>query len=301
MGAGRATGNAAAIFSLPFLLLLGCTDGEVDKPEPPDLADTVAPYREQTAVLTDESAADAVAALESRLTAGGDLCGWAGVDELLCDGADCPLNGCEGISEALDVLDLLGELEAADAGVPDAGPPDGGTADAGPPLLGDVELVGEGYARIHRICPGALDAPTPDEANGYLEMVVGFTDEGLDPIVWGEAHACVVRVADETFTFDGSVALAVDDRPWELGPDLAPVVVIDAEGRNGSTTVRVRLDLQVDLAERGIALGLELDSGETLEFFARADAKGFRAANGEWACDFGGRTCSDGAGNTVSW
>jgi len=79
------------------------------------------------------------------------------------------------------------------------------------------------------------------------------------------------------------------------------VVVLDVEGRHGGSTVRVTLDLQVDLGERGIALGLELDGGETLVFFARADAKGFRAANGEWTCDFGGRTCSDGAGGTVSW
>lgn len=32
--------------------------------------------------------------------------------------------------------------------------------------------------------------PRPDPANGKLDLTAGFTDNGIDPVVWGRSSAC---------------------------------------------------------------------------------------------------------------
>src|SRR5690606_21565450 len=70
-------------------------------------------------------------------------------------------------------------------------------------MLGDVEVTGDGFARITRICPGRDPASgVVDEANGKILMIAGFTDAGLDPILFGRFDDCVLGVAGQGVTLD---------------------------------------------------------------------------------------------------
>jgi hypothetical protein len=290
---------------LAFLLSAGCTEDEVDKPTPPDLSDQTAGYFAPGGELTDDNADDVVLALESKLTAGGALCGWTGAEDLLCAGMkDCPLHGCAGVSFIFEAVDALGfEVPSGDAGMVDAGTP----SDDGSFALGGIELQGEGFARLHRICPGDVVAPEPDEdLNGAIDLVLGFTDDGLDPVVWGNFAQCRFAVPspigkkDLELVLDGNIALVLDDGPWLPRDGIHPVFVIDGSGTVGGDPTSVRVDFQLDLADAELRTNVVLADGSTFLFFVSTSRAGFRAGGVEWICDFGGRTCTDGT-RTVSF
>lgn len=288
-----------------FLVLgIGCTRGEIEKPRPPDLGGVTAGYFAPTGELTDANASEVVLALESKLTAGGGLCGWTGAEDLLCAGmADCPLQGCAGVSFIFEAVDALGfELPDPDAGMVDAGADDGAS-----PILGGIALRGEGFARIHRICPGDVAAPEPDEdRNGAVDLTLGFSDDGIDPIVWGNLQRCRFAVASPTggapleVLLDGTIALVLADGPWKPRDGIRPIFVIDGSGMVGTDRASVTVDFQVDLVDAELRTRVALADGSTFLFFVTTDRAGLRAGGVEWTCDFGGRTCSDGT-RTVSF
>src|SRR5262245_53839146 len=74
-----------------------------------------------------------------------------------------------------------------------------------------VELSGEGYARIERICSGYGEPlpPVDKAANGYLQLTVGYTQEGLDSVVYGGAFACAEQVGTKRLGFAGEVNLFI--------------------------------------------------------------------------------------------
>jgi hypothetical protein len=285
-----------------LLLLLaaaGCTEPKVEKPTPPDVSGVVAGYFSPTGALTDENAGDVVLALEAKLTAGGQLCGWTGATDLLCAGQpDCPLAGCAGVSFLFEAIDEFGfELPDARAS---------GETDAGVPEIAGIELRGDGFVRVHTICPGDVEAPEPDEArNGAVDLVLGFTDDGIDPVVWGDLSACRFGVpsplgADIELVLDGTVAVILSEGPWTRAEGVRPVVRVDGSGTADGETVTVEVDFQLDLLEAELATSVSLADGSSFLFYARTDRAGFRDGSTEWTCDFGGMTCTDGT-RTVSW
>jgi len=294
-----ALGGWGVAWAAPLVALLcpGCRPPEADKPEPPDVGGLVAAYAPPTSPLDGDSAAAATAALESRITSEGQLCGWLGVDDLRCAGtADCPLNGCEGISAVVDVFEVLEGVGGSDGGT---APEDAG----GTPTIEGVVLEGTGFVRITRICPGTGPEPVPDEANGTLDLVVGFTSDGIDPVTWGDAEGCLFTVLDAPVRLDGGVRLILGDgeRAWLPRDGFAPVVAIHGELDTGGETTSLATDFRVDPLRGELSTSLELPSGDHLHFFVRPGAAGFRAADGEWTCDFSERRCDDGSGGSVSW
>jgi hypothetical protein len=177
-----------------------------------------------------------------------------------------------------------------------------------------LDLEGEGTARVQRICTGFGDpAPAIDkDANGFLELTVGYSNDGFDPVVFGGATACQEQVGDvrmevagdinlyigegttitellsTTFIFQlASFAFRVDDTDVISGG-------FDFELCRGETTTCVP-------GHFGILL--TLGSGTTLVFFVDLNTKtgGFRAADGVWTCNFLSGECTNEQGGMVTF
>lgn len=276
---------------LPLALLAAaCEPIGVDKPQPPDVSALVAGYRAPTGVLTDANAQTVVDALEAKLSIGEAVCGWDAAADLVCAGDPaCPLRTCEGLT------DLLGAIDEVIAPESDAGPAE----DAGP-RAGDVVLRGEGFVRVTRICPGDGPEPVPDEANGKMELTLGFTDRGIDPVVWGTVEECLLRV-QESVRVQGDVVLVLGDGPWRPSDPFSPLFQLEGNAETADLELTVAFDFGFDLDAQELRLRFATDAGEGFVFFVGLDATGFRAAGGiEWTCHFGAQTCtSDGL--SVSW
>src|SRR5262249_29531759 len=90
-----------------------------------------------------------------------------------------------------------------------------------------IVLQGDGFARITHICSGfGRPAPPIDKAaNGYLELVVGFNQDGLDPVVSGTATGCKEQPSTSQLLASGQLGMFVGDRATAAQLLANPVLV----------------------------------------------------------------------------
>jgi hypothetical protein len=247
------------------------------KPEAPDMTALVAAYASPTANFNSDGAIEVQQLVEDKVRALIDF-------DVIVDGMQ-------------QALEALGE-----EGAPSFAP------------RRAIALEGEGFARVQRICTGFGDPAPPidKEANGFLELTVGYSDGGLDPVVFGGATACreqaggvqmevagdvhlfvgegtgITELASTTFLFElASFSFAVDGTEVITGG-------FDFEICRGETTACV---------PGHVGILLTLGSGTTLVFFVDLTTKtgGFRAADGVWTCNFLSGECTDDQGGTVTF
>lgn len=160
---------------------------------------------------------------------------------------------------------------------------------------------GDMFMKVHRICPGWVQGEPPNEANGALDLIVGLTEAGFDPVIWGTATACKLGTGSASLQINGTLNLYLGD----------------AVGFDQLETSLKLFQLSVDVIKAGSTEHVETDfrqggSPERLEYrvfagdlfaiyFEQAAARGYRAANGTFSCDFEGKKCSAESGDTLSW
>jgi hypothetical protein len=156
-------------------VMVGCVVPYRDKPEPPDMSALVEAYANPTRALDTDTAAELKELVEAKVRALVDL---------------------DRLASLLD--DLVGSLRGDTPMARRAGP-------------APIVLEGAGFARIERICRGHGEVAPPIDkaANGHLELTVGYTERGLDPVVHGGAFACAEQVLDAELAIDGEVRLHI--------------------------------------------------------------------------------------------
>lgn len=270
--------------ALALLAALSCAAPDETRPKPPspELAAVAAAFKAPTGTLSQQ---DAAGALQGVLELGQRL------RELDFQVTLRPM------MEALGQASTRASMRAAGVG-------------DGPPGLGvqAFGVDGEGWLQITRICNGWGARPAPDPANGALRLQVGFTEQGLDPVIWGKAESCRYATSVDgarRIELDGSdsdTAVAVylgGPAPFDGLSDL-PVVV----------SLRVRVT--VDDEARDLAADFRIDPGaDTLDFLVPVadgdlivsllgvDRLTLRAANGDYECDTAQRTCTRPDGETL--
>ncbi len=263
---------------LATLATTACAADVREKPSPPDLSALEAAYASPTRAF------DAEAAIE--------------VEQLIEAKAKALVNLEHLGVIAQSLLSGLAEEDGAAARVTGIAP---------------IVFEGEGYARIERICTGHGE-PTPpiDKAsNGHIELTAGYSEQGLDPVLFGGAFACQEQAGNVRLALAGQMALSVGDNlklaelnePTPVLFDLSGFSfrVNDVEVVSGGFDFQVCRGEQTHCAPGHLEVLVSLTSGTLVWFFAPSDGGfGFRAANGRWTCDAGAATCSDGAGATVA-
>jgi hypothetical protein len=263
-----------------FLLVLAgaCSGDERVKPEAPDLQPLVDAYAEPSRDFDQQAGIEVRDLVERKVR---------------------QLVDASGIVDRIeDALGSIGED-------PQASP----SLTAG--LHRGVVLEGEGYARVTRICTG-LGTPAPPidkDANGFLELTAGYSEEGLDPVIFGGAVSCKEQIRTKQLVIDGDVALHIGDNLKLADLPASPILfrlagfaltVDGAEVLSGGFDFQVCRGETSSCVPGNFELLLGLPGDRTLVLFLDLETKvgGFRAANGRWDCDFPAGTCQSG-GATV--
>jgi hypothetical protein len=176
-----------------------------------------------------------------------------------------------------------------------------------------LTLRGDGFAEIVRICDGWGVAPAVSPDNGELHVTVGFTERGLDPIVWGSVIGCRYRTGERLVQLDG-IALdrsAGDVRMFignnvqlaTLGSFPEPVLVeLATRATVDGVEVSGALAFRIDVITRAVELLVPLLGGHVLVLIdaARGGIVQARATNGSFTCELATRRCVGPNGEQLS-
>lgn len=248
------------LLCLIALGLLGCAADPPTKPKAPDMTELDTAYRGPTGLFDAETAIAVQELVEAKVKALADLIiVQARVEEMLM-----------AIGEDVSVA----------------------------PPTRTVTVEGDGFARVTRICSGhGTPAPPIDkDANGFLELSAGFTEGGIDPVVFGGATDCLEQVADTPLTITGSVNVHIG-KNFQLDAQMdTPVLFqLDVEMMIGDRPVfgsgfdfRVchATDSECEAGHVELLLHLFDDTSLVFYFQAATGTGGFRDSSGLWTCDF---------------
>lgn len=251
-------------------LACGCSEkNNVEKPAPPDMSGLLHAYAHPTADLSAQGAADVVAE-----------------QVLVAETMESLTAAFPEIEEAIN-QGLLSDGESSPFGSDDS-------------EREPLRVTGSGYLEVTRICPGFDPDQGPDDANGSMRLTVGFTEQGVDPVVWGTLRACRFAVAGQELTLWGDLQVHVGENLQFDTFGEAPVLVrIAGEIDTGGVREGIDVDFRV-LPDATTEYRLALGDGHVI-YWERVTERGLRAANGNFSCDFEARRCSDDTGTSFDW
>jgi hypothetical protein len=257
--------------------------GKVDKPLAPDMSELVADYQAPSGIL-DQATMDALEADVRRSL--------AELSELALD----------------QIVDRLREALASNAAVQ--------TGEATLRTNGELAtrtdaltVTGEGYLVVTRICDGWSEAPSVDPTNGFMRFWAGFTEAGLDPVLWGGFSSCQYLVGGQKLLFgagarpeDGALRVFVGRGMAVADFGTQPVLVaVDLDTEIEGVKLPIQLDFRLDLASRRLEFRIPSASGPLVASTGAGALLGVRAANGEFTCDLVSLQCQNETGDVVSF
>lgn len=276
-----AVGRLALLGLLAHLALLagGCGADPIDKPKAPDMSALVRAYEKPDGTF-DEAA---VAGLEAELLARVPIVARLGFDVTVAGAVDAAVDASEDPPKETE------SVPGSDSETPAEG--------------GDSLLQGSGYLVITRLCNGWQSPPVAAKENGSMALNVGFTDDGLDPVVWGTLTECKyvydgtpVTVGGRGNDDDGDVRIHIARKDILSNPmlfDLNAEVLLGAEAPK-----EVDFDFRI-LPNVGFELRLPGTNGAVVVQVVGGDLGAIRADNGTFTCDLAAGTCTNESGEVV--
>jgi hypothetical protein len=278
----RASLAALAPFAPPpfaALALSACGGQPIDKPKAPDMTALVAAYETPEGTFDEAT----VAALTAELLERAPIVQRLGFDVSIAGVVDQAVDESDDPSKETTSVPGSGSEVAADEG-------------------GSL-LQGNGYLVITRICDGWSSPAVAAQENGAMALNAGFTEDGLDPVVWGTLTECKylfdgtqVTVGGRGNDDDGDVRLHLAEKDLLSHPLLFD---LDAEVTLGSDPPReVDFDFRI-LPGEGFELRLPATNGHVVVQVADGQLGTIRADNGDFTCDLSAATCTNEAGEVV--
>ena len=174
-----------------------------------------------------------------------------------------------------------------------------------------LTVAGEGFLVVTRICDGWDVAPIADLANGTMELTVGFTEQGVDPVMWGSLALCKYRLNEHFVQLDGRsfdrsrgdvrVYIGNNVTTTTFGTFVEPVLVeLEAQVILDGAEVAGLLSFQIDVNTRALAMLVPLVSGNVVVSLDAARLSTVvRAGNGTFTCDLVAQRCTAPDGSSI--
>jgi hypothetical protein len=256
-------------------VLCACSAPEFTKPQPPDMSELLESYQSPTGSFDPGNAEELGVAVTL-------------FDEVV---GDTDIVG--------RVTDLLSEvIEPVTAAQRRAEPEEPDTDSDSPYQL---SIRADGYVIATRICPGWTLPSVVDPGNGKAVVTATFSEEGLDPVVWGSVTACRYRVSSTRIQLTPSSARDAFRVYWgenvrretlTVGALLSLALRADIDGS------ALDLDLDVRLADEDALEYLMPTGGGSVVVRANADGTfAVRSSEGSFECDETFDCESDGQGS----
>jgi hypothetical protein len=259
------------------MTLAACRKETIDKPPPPDMADAFQELDAPSATFDAQTIAGVKAS------------------------ADDAINGLVGSGLPQRLLDEAKTL--VDQG-----------STSQPQSTGSVKPMsaasfdGAGFGRVTRICDGWGADPTPDlAANGALHVTFSFTDLTVDPVVWGTADACRLKLGPSRIFVDREAPDGPPNVRIHLGGQLAPkdigsrpvVIALGAHAQIDDADVRGDFVVRITPNTETFELAIPIGGGNVVAMISGKDVTGIRAKNGTFSCDVAG--CKASTGEVLAW
>jgi hypothetical protein len=229
----------------------------------------IALYSEPTAQLTEATIHALQAELGERLSTLEEVCGWSEVAVRNDCAAEMSCGPCRGVTPMQQTFEAVSD-----------------DSNGSDDVRGWIRGL-DGFMRVTRICPGWTEQPTREASNGYTELAIGFTKEGLDPIFGGQIVGCRFLLGSVRATLEGDLNFAFEER-FRFGelPRLDPIVQI--RGRLTSERNETAIDANFRVsAVRGadLSLGFEVADAGTMVATVGSSGLGVQAENGRFSCE----------------
>lgn len=152
----------------------------------------------------------------------------------------------------------------------------------------------EGFVRVDRVCGGTTSERSIDaETNGQLQLVMGFSNQGFDPVFSGRAVDCKTMVQGQPVTVNAHVSFAVP-HSFLLGELSVQEPIVDVRAVVNTPAGEVELAGNVRLpavgaeasaaSERTFAFAFEVHDVGTMVFLSGLNGSGIQARNGSFSC-----------------
>jgi hypothetical protein len=274
------------------LVLAGCRNdaptGEVDKPIAPSMQATIDAYAAPNGWLDAAGVLELAGAVAQRTTV---------IDSLVIDVR---------LLDAARAAIAQVNQQASVQGIPQA-LSDGEVAVSSQALT----IAGEGFLVVTRICDGWDVVPIPNLVNGTMSLTVGFTEQGVDPVMWGSLALCKYRLNEHFVQLDGRsfdrsrgdvrVYIGNNVTTTTFGTFVEPVLVeLEAQVILDGVEVAGLLSFQIDVSTRALAMLVPLASGNVIvSLDATRVSAVVRAGNGTFTCDFAAQRCTAPDGSSI--
>jgi hypothetical protein len=258
-----------------LLALCACGGPEpkdVKKPTPPDMTALAAVYEAPSGVLSQETVTEAYDAARAIFDAVQAL----GIDQTL-------------------IVTVLEAVEAQQSGQ---------TTTMGATGTERQALTeGEGYMLATRICNGWGPEPVPDTAHGAIRLTVGFTEAGIDPVVWGEVERCQYLVGASQVLLRGLAGADAgaakvffgEPVPFDAVAEARALFDFDVAGELDGGEIAADFDFRIDVAGETYEVRIGTSTGDLIAVVSGQAFTGVRAANGDFGCDEVTRSCTAGS------
>jgi hypothetical protein len=281
-------------FALAFAAA-GCRNdaptGQVDKPIAPSMQATIDAYTAPSGLLDGNGVLELSAAVAQRTTVIDSLA----IDVHILDAARAAIAQVNRQGGAPAPAAFPQALRRADVAV---------SAQA-------LTVAGEGFLVVTRICDGWDVVPVASLANGTMQLTVGFTEQGVDPVMWGSLALCKYKLNEHFVQLDGRsfdpsrgdvrVYIGNNVTTATFGAFVEPILVeLEAQVILDGAEVAGFLSFQIDVSTRALAMLVPLTTGNVIVSLDAARLSAVvRAGNGVFACDLAAQRCTAPDGTTI--
>lgn len=162
-----------------------------------------------------------------------------------------------------------------------------------------LSLQGEGFVRITRVCPGWADGPPDEAANGSMRLTMNFNQEGIHPVVWGQAADCLYGQQDEQVELGGQLRIHLGSGSLGQLGSVPVLVQVEGLGINNRGLSLSDVDFRINPSTSLLEFRVSASAGGVVVMF-EAGAVKVRAANGDFTCDLEAGTCTSPQSGTFS-
>lgn len=257
------TRAAVVVFCQLVAAGMGCGEqlANVDEPTPPDMSALVEMYEAPDGTFATSSA------------------------EVVLKAAQAVRAALESIAIHTQVIDALESVFGGKSETDDA------SGEKDQPSISEV-VQGTGYLVVTRICSGWATKPIPAAGNGKLTIYVNFSDQGLNPVIWGAVDQCHYRVGDAVVSLsDGASAVGSSLRLYvgnsmtfkEFGG--SPMLfAVDLNVTINDEVLETRFNVRIDPQTGQLATAIPVDDGVLIVSMLGTEWR-VQAANGIFECD----------------
>jgi hypothetical protein len=142
-----------------------------------------------------------------------------------------------------------------------------------------------------------------------LVLTIGFTEAGVDPVIWGNAETCLYLAGTSQISLDAGTRAGGSDLRLYVGRNLSfdqlgtePILFdLDVSTSIDGASIPLAIDFRYDPTTQTFELSFDPGGGTLIAVASGQGWVGIRAQNGLFTCDTATRTCQGPAGEVLSY